>query len=502
LKAISLALTLLGVLLLRPLPVQMASPPLPTAQDFVEVSDFGLGDRLNSGSWSMQWWNGKLYVGTARAFECWIWASLAAEFPGIPNPGFCPDPISLLDLQAEIWRYTPETQDWERLFESPEILPDPEVPGNFIARDVGFRDMTLFTEQDGTEALYVSAVFPHIVLPDDPPPPRLLRSVDGVTFEAVPQGEDPEGLGATDRPSFSRLTVHDGRLYIIDGTIRGDGTVWASANPEQGLDSFYQVTTDDISVFETASFNGYFYIGTNSDVISPTVAAPLAIPSMPLDAQRGEQPAVGGGEGYEVFRINTSGEPPYTLVPVVTNGGYLNDPSNGVLSMVEYDGALYVGTDDPPEIIRVNPDDSWTLIVGDTRVLPNGDTVQPTSGFDSGFGWQYNIHVWRMIEHDGLLFAGTLDLSSALAGAPGVPDWLREQLGFDLYVSADGYEFTEITHRGLGFDAQMGVRGLASTPAGLFVGSMAPAEGLLVWRLPSSSLTEKIYLPMVLKRTR
>src|SRR5206468_95825 len=60
-----------------------ASPqPEPlTAQDFVQIAPQGFGDRQNSGTWSMAWWKGNLYVGTVRSFYCWVQAWLFLNEP-------------------------------------------------------------------------------------------------------------------------------------------------------------------------------------------------------------------------------------------------------------------------------------------------------------------------------------------------------------------------------------------------------------------------------------
>src|SRR5262245_28615969 len=48
---------------------QAPAPPL-GAGDFSQAAIQGFGDRQNSWAWSMQWWNGHLYVGTYRAAAC------------------------------------------------------------------------------------------------------------------------------------------------------------------------------------------------------------------------------------------------------------------------------------------------------------------------------------------------------------------------------------------------------------------------------------------------
>src|SRR5688572_12722358 len=58
-------------------------PPLRRA-DFAEVAPQGFGDRQNSWAWSMAWFQGKLYVGTQRSFQCVYAAAIDLLYPAYP----------------------------------------------------------------------------------------------------------------------------------------------------------------------------------------------------------------------------------------------------------------------------------------------------------------------------------------------------------------------------------------------------------------------------------
>src|SRR5829696_6083975 len=121
-----------------------ASPGVgaPPAPSFTQINQPGFGDRRNSYSWSMRWFNGNLYVGTNREFPCVEQATIAFYYPTIPGiyntnptPGVtCPADPSDLDLRAEIWRYTPGTRTWVRVYQSP-TQPNPTPGKPNIARD-------------------------------------------------------------------------------------------------------------------------------------------------------------------------------------------------------------------------------------------------------------------------------------------------------------------------------------------------------------------------------
>ncbi len=472
-KVLTLGMALLGAVLLltESVPAAPSRPLFPW--EFVEAAPQGFGDRQNSGVWSMQWWKGKLYIGTVRSFFCWTAAWTHSMFPFLPYPpddpdmACAPDPQDL-PLQAEIWRYTPETETWERVYQSPNDVEIPDHPGKYTARDLGYRGMTVFEEPDGSEALYVGSTTSNLLWPPMPPP-RILRSIDGTTFEPVPQ-EPGTLLGdlGMDQASFRDMEIYNERLYVINGGAQGQGGVLESENPAEGNDSFRWITPQDMRAFEMATFNGFLYLGV-TDV-----------------------------SGYQIVKTDATGTPPYTFTPVVTDGGFrrpLRSPI--VLSMFVFKDRLYVGTDYIAEVIRINPDDTWDLVVGTPRETPDG-WKYPLSGMDSGFDWPLNVHIWRMQEHEGVLYFGTLDESMRVFKDTSLAEQYRERFGFDLYATPDGYYFRPITLTGFGDTFQAGLRSFASTPYGLFAGSAGYWYGLRIWQgIPGEVYT--VYLPLVAK---
>jgi len=333
--------------------------------------------------------------------------------------------------------------------------------------------MTVFTEADGTEALYVVGVTSRMYNKGIPPP-RILRSTDGVTFEPVPQDPgtflgDLETLDGIDMNSFRSVTSYNGRLYVTCGRIRGDGVLLEGINPAGGNDNFRLVSPPGLRVFDLLPFNGWLYVATYNPV-----------------------------EGYSVLKTDATGTPPYTFIPVVTDGGFA-DPlySRGALSMHIFRGRLYVGTDRPAEVIRINPDDSWDLIVGRPRETPDG-MKSPLSGFGPGFDYGMNVHIWRMQAHDDWLYVGTCDQSTALKEIPFINDMLEPYMGFDLFTTPDGEHFTMITRTGFNHRLDYGVRTFASTPYGLFLGTANEYYGTRVFRAVHGEVYT-IYFPLVQK---
>lgn len=438
------------------------------------IGEQGFGDRQNSQAWSMAWWpcspmgcqawQNKLYVGTGRAIACMQQATLHyfqpdrwGYPPNDPDISCTPDARDL-PLQAEIWRWTPETNLWERIYQSPNDVP---IPGTtkFTARDIGFRGMLVFKEADGTEALYVSGDSTRggpdgIGFDGAVPPPRLLRSVDGVHFEAVPFDPD-QVLGSTSVAGYRTPKAYNGRLYVVGSLGQlGQGVLLEAAHPELG--AFRQVSGNrpdgqPLTFFEIETYNGFLWGGTG------------------VNPQNDSAP-------FSLLKTDATGDPPYTFTTVIPAGAYRQRPSPAVISMHAFDGRLFVGTDS--EILRVNPDDTWDVVVGDPRRTPDGRKLEPLSGFQNGFDNIFNIHIWRMgtyASHGHLpvpwLYVGTHDQSTKWRNIPWIGTILEPGMGFDLYATPDGWHYSAVTVNGFGDKFNNGLRNFAVTPYGFFIGA-------------------------------
>jgi len=170
--------------------------------------------------------------------------------------------------------------------------------------------------------------------------------------------------------------------------------------------------------------------------------------------------------------------------------------------MCAFGDALYVGTGiqnggydrvhrvgpAAAELIRIYPDDSWEMVVGDARATPDG-YKNPASGMGPGFDNFFNGYIWRMAVHEGCLYAATYDWSVMLPYLPiaSWPPWLRRSVenrgvdniiaetgGFDLWRTCDGNHWTPVTRTGFENPYNYGGRTIVSTPIGVFVGSANP----------------------------
>ena len=454
----------------------------------------GLGDRQNSWAWSMKWWNGKLFVGTSRAYRCFSRASLAriAAFlfpypPPDPDQACTTDPAEL-PLQAEIWAWTPPTPSsgprgsWELLYRSPKDVPVPGRTGLFVPYEVGFRGMEIHTDRNGVEALYAVGISTAALWDGTKvvPPPRILSSTTGEkdSFKPIPQAAGTF-MGELSRGSFRSPTSYDGRFFVLHGTIQGSGVLLGSDAPRSGNDSWAEVGPPGKMFFEMQPYNGWLYLGGQDY-----------------------------SGGYTVVKTRALGDP-YEFVTVVPGGGLLEasalngqKPSASVVSMHVFEGRLYVGTDNPAELIRINPDDTWDLLVGSPRRAPSGAWIYPLSGLEDGFAHQFNDHIWRQGSHDGFLYAGTYDASINWKDDPNVGPRFTHLQGTDVYRTPDGWYWTPITMAGFRspgdndyadpIDGRFnyGTRSFADTPYGMFVGTANDAYGLNIFRAQAPTPAE------------
>jgi dockerin type I repeat protein len=398
---------------------------------FTKVATGGFGDQNNSWAWSMAWFNGMLYVGTGREPNCVTAATTAiqigepSEYP--PSLGDCTPDYHDLPLQAEIWQYNPATNIWTMVFQSPNSLSTVDSAGKTVATawDIGFRGLTLVTEPgcSGPCALYAGGVTSGELFECHPPtitsncttqgqwpPPRILRTTDGVNWAPIPQNgtlstlngssvwtpgqcgspaqacflgsltangtyttpaypnysiRSAAQLCSTSGPSFK--CAQDGTLFFQVGDFPGVGRAFSATPgtnpalgdncPTQPCFAWASPPTAQLPMWILANFNNFMYAGTGSPAITGTQ------------------------EQYGVYSTSATGTPPYTWNAVIGNGGYATNliadfamsmqiysdstycqPAQGVTDPTA-SGCLYVGTDRPNEMVRIHPNQTGQVAV-------------------------------------------------------------------------------------------------------------------------------------------
>lgn len=447
------------------------------APNFKKVSRNGIGDPYNAYPHAMIWYDEHLYVGTTRANIHVISFRIAENINRFYAwPVERPDNPFDLDLRAQIWRFNPRNQEWKNVFISPMIMGK---DGFEVPMTIGFRGITAFQgRSDPAPALYIptwSSSKGH--------GPVLLRSLNGGPFEQISE----PGLGDPTVSTFRCIVAFKDKIFIsptgtardqFSGNIPDRLIILVSDDPKKGrwemaCQPHFGDRTND-AVFDMAIFNGHLYAGTLN-----TTA------------------------GCQVWKTDAAGDPPYRWKKVLTHGGYRGKKNEGIPHMFEFNGCLYVGTGivgggfdrvrnigpASAELFRLHPDDSWDLVVGEPRLTPEG-LKAPLSGLGPGFNSFSAGYFWRMCVHEGWLYLGTYDSTvwmpyikqrewpdevwQQIEQAGGIGNIVEKLAGFDLWRSQNGLNWLPVTRTGLGNPCNYGVRTMASSPFGLFIGAANP----------------------------
>ena len=439
-------------------------------RDFELIAHGGFGDGLNGYAHSMAWFEGRLYVSTMRANFPLMKARLPIGMN--PWPVECPEDPFDLDMRGEIWSYDPARETWDRVHKSPMITGS---HGKRIPREMGCRGMLVHQgPSESKPALYVSTW-----CPAKGPGPVLLRTEDGRRFEPSCR----PGLIGLPVTAIRTLCQFNGRVYTSPAGSRGGNPnvsahsiVYESKDPATGqwepVSDFGFGEVGNKTIFELAAMGNHLYAGT-----------------LNLD-------------GYQIWRTTGEGEPPYTWEKVLERGAHRGPFNQCAVSLYAFKGALYVGSGiqgggidrqnkvgpGASELIRIHPDKSWDLLVGEERSTPDGHKA-PLSGYLPGFDNFFNGYFWRMCEHEGWLYLSSFDWSFGLGYANreswpqtftnivnslGVQFIHDNQSGFDMYRSFDGENWVPVTTNGMGNPYNAGLRTMVSCPAGFFIGTANP----------------------------
>ena len=439
-------------------------------EDFTRVGEGGLGDPLNAYAHSMELFDGKLYVGTSRANLCMLKVS-KLRTPIKYWPVECPDNLYDLDMRARIYVLDLTTSRWREVFRSPMIEGTDGTP---VPREMSYRCMALFaSEGDDRPGLYCGTY-----ASVKGQGAQILRSTDGEEF--VPVG----------RPNFGDGVITVRLLVPFSGRLFTSPTGRAGGNPNAAFETIIYETRDpvrrpwvavnepgfgdptNVSVFEMLPFGDYLYAGTANF------------------------------DGYQVWRTKAKGRPPYAWECVLEKGAWRGRQNQCPISMCVFRDHLYIGSGIQhggidlanqvgpagPELIRIDRDGGWDLVVGAARDTPQG-RKEPLSGYPPGFGHITNGYFWRMAVHEGWLYLGTFnwglmlnysrqegwpDLFRRLYHRLGPQQVLRSLSGAQLYRSYDGENWLPVTTNGFDNPYNYGIRTLVSTPSGLAVGTVNP----------------------------
>ncbi|HZZ72903.1 MAG TPA: methyltransferase domain-containing protein [Pirellulales bacterium] len=458
--------------------------------DFRCVARNGFGDGNNSYAYSSVWYRDHLYVGSNRHILPLLILRLPFEanfdIPPVPAPRDYTD----LDLRGQIWRYNPRSDIWDRVYQAPLVAG---YEGRRVPQAFGFRGMTVFQgKSDPCPSIYTMPFVGRNVLES-----VTLRSTDGERFEALPA---PKVSGLpTVFGSFRSMISFKGRMFVAPSSSKPsakaervvDGKEVHVTLANTSRETAVLCTDDPASGEWQLSSAPLFGDRTNTNIMDMAVCGDYLYTG-----------ATSALHGFQLWRSKADGPPPHHWEKVIDRGADRGAYNQVALSMSEFQGALYVGTcvqnggydqlynigPAASELLRVWPDNSWDLIVGDPRISRQGLKI-PTSGLRAGFNNPLACYFWRMCVHEGGLYVGTCDLSSFVPYSKMKiwPEHLKRMLqpeqmnrymealgGCEIWRTTDGDNWSPVTRNGFGNRYNLGVRAMVSTPHGLFIGTANP----------------------------
>lgn len=432
----------------------------------------------NNYAWSCAELGEYIYIGTGRNVPLTIMQSLA---PGLKTPNII-TPIMQNNI-PEIWRYKKDgSMPWEKVFTAPSN-----------SGLTGFRYMVSYTPNGGSPCLVVAGYGKKV---------QIYKTSNGVNWTYM--NSSAQLMGTSSRA----MVIIKDVLYLAtvnDAMTEAIPYLYKSRDPE-----FY--------AFENI-------IDVNNPLFDPKKNPNGAISNM-IYANNRLYLGISTKDGCEVWRSN--GEiPQLNEWTLIVDKGFGDSANKYTLSMGAYHGYVYVGaTKKLPlawalplgcDIIRIDRNDNWELVVGGHPLVPSkptkGERERSISGYGPGFNNPFNVYAWQIQEYRGRLVISTFDDSSnmevildtllankaAIEGEIGlvatetiigiymaiirVLKAIKYPYGFDLYESYDGRHFYPNFKNGLGYPGNYGGRILfVDSSNKLYLGTANPFQGCQVWK--------------------
>lgn len=452
----------------------------------------GHKNRANDYAHSMAWFGECLYVGLNRAWLQTLGASLSGDGP----PDINGLQAGMMDwaefLRAKIIRYCPDGAGTiEDVYQSDVT----QIDGQYFPNEHAFREMIVV---DGEICAFNGLGYV---------PGRLvICSTDGKTWTPV---LTPLEMGSDARA----VAVHNGVLYVGPGpgnippfplTTANQATVWERTESTGSVDDWTKVASfngldhppgNHAFTSALASFAGKLYAGTLNDqgfqILRSKGSTPMEGDWVTVvDHGAGDQANLIPGTFHVLGDFLYHGT--INLPIGVVLAQQLGAPIEVVLSYLK-----------PAELIRIHPDDTYQLVVGNVVPNippPNGPTTRrPLSGIPAGFFNILNFYIWSMatapctgcgqgslLGPDQVLLAGTWDASTLvrdeiiqLANQLGLSQEVIDLLPFgaDLWVSRNGRTFFPLDLRGQGDFNNYGIRDMVVHGDDVYLAWANPKRG-------------------------
>lgn len=426
-------------------------------------SNYNVGDRGQSYSWSALAYGDWLYVGTCYA----AMGNTLTLMDGVLGDKFDKDV-----MEAALKAMFNDTFFYGQT--KPDGTPDTDSEGILVKVNTKTGEMKLLLSKsmNGVAPLFRNAVAykdklyfcgsVHVNGKSGLPSVYEIDPTDD-SYKAVYVGLNSlQDYGAAYKAGVSTgirgMCVYNDELvisnvYMNAATGESGAVILASSNPSEGQSSFRTIATqadmfnypayhykDSIyggSVWDMAEYNGHLYVSICTGT--------------PDNA-----PDDNSMQSFAIIRGDRNEDGTYSWTPLVGDQsrgaryGFGIDPArtrSGAANLMVYKDKLYIGEYNDEEIAleriifdkssngsesslggidcsfvnanlqqsvnlyAMDENEDMELVVGDkTYMFPNGGT----SGLGSGFGHNENQYIWRMQVYDGKLYVGTFDTSSLL----------------------------------------------------------------------------------------
>ena len=438
--------------------------------------------RQNSYAWSMTELGDYIYVGTAR--NMLSTATISFGLSSSKNSNILPSSlVTGTDNCAEIWRYKKDnTCPWQRVLKT---KPSEKI--------YGFSAMITHETCNGP-AIYAASSGESV---------SLYKSIDGVNWIKI---DTSNVIGTSSRA----LASFNGKLYMasLESGIGGNRSLlYESCDPE--IEPFKSVINPKSKNF-----------------------IPSLNPMGGIDAIRVFNNklyvCISTSEGVEIWRSNTC-NPAKNQWTLIGDRGFGDSLNSNTLSTGVFNGHLYAAlTKKLPlalfmplgfDLIRIDKDDNWDLVVGGKPIVPSCPSVgrrcsQSLSGYTSGFNNLFNVYGWQIAEYKDNLIITTYDESTNIKTLLQTYLYNKDSYikkigcknyctlvgcykkilnlmckynypeGFDIYSSKDGCTFCPVILDGLYNPNNYGGRTLYRTwDNKLYLGTANPYDGLEVWEV-------------------
>jgi len=453
----------------------------------------GINDRENSYAWSMEIFDGYLWVGTNRNVFAYMFMQ-----PGMPTPP--PEVPPMTDMRARIYRMSLASGVWEEFY-TPFDVTMGQGPVR-LGGDGGYRMAKTYVTPGGDAFLFFGGL-----ATGSPGRPSAASLI------AIDRAASRDGSAGMVRPfssvaerliSIRAIAEHDGKLFWATEDMKDPKTslgpaVFYSADPVADFRAgvpFGKIPVPPAwllrggaEVLDMVSYRGALYV-----FLTPFAADGFWCGKLKKSGETYQwelivgDPALGAKYPPGMGRALNGGAVPVVFkdkVYVGTMDAVAFKLMNGVGTPAPGDATM--GGLNGMQIFRFDRRDRWE------RVMPPGWVRNPRFvDLLNGFMNPANKYIWRFGVQGDVLYAGTFDIGTGtriLSEAMGVPPpELKNPPGFDLYWTRDGDLWLPVSLDGFHDKYNYGTRSFVTDPESgdLFMGTANPFYGCQVWKKPAA----------------